>query len=73
MNFLIKILYLISKLPLKILYIFSDVIFFLNYYFVGYRKEVITQNLKNSFPGKSEEEIREIRKKLLSQFFRLSG
>ena len=68
MNFLIKILYFISKLPLKILYIFSDVIFFLNYYIVGYRKKVITQNLKNSFPEKSEEEIREIRKKFYLNF-----
>lgn len=68
MNFLIKILYLVSKLPLKILYIFSDVIFFLNYYLVGYRKEVITQNLRKSFPDKSEEEINEIRKKFYLNF-----
>ncbi|KFF00921.1 lipid A biosynthesis acyltransferase [Chryseobacterium formosense] len=68
MNFLIKILYLISKLPLKILYIFSDIIFFLNHYIVGYRKKVITKNLKNSFPEKSDEEIREIRKKFYLNF-----
>ncbi|MDQ0781989.1 lysophospholipid acyltransferase family protein [Chryseobacterium sp. W4I1] len=68
MNFLIKILYFISKLPLKVLYIFSDVIFFLNYFLVGYRKKVITQNLKNSFPEKSDEEIRIIRKKFYLNF-----
>ncbi|WP_326983772.1 lysophospholipid acyltransferase family protein [Chryseobacterium sp. MYb264] len=68
MNFLIKILYLISKMPLKILYIFSDIMFFLNYYFVGYRKNVITQNLKNSFPHKSDEEIEEIKKKFYRNF-----
>ncbi len=68
MNFLIKILYLISKMPLKILYIFSDIIFFLNYYFVGYRKKIITQNLKNSFPEKSPKEIAEIRKKFYLNF-----
>ncbi|MCT2406571.1 lysophospholipid acyltransferase family protein [Chryseobacterium antibioticum] len=68
MNFLIKILYFISKLPLKVLYIFSDVIFFLNYYLVGYRKNVITQNLRNSFPEKSEEEIAIIRKKFYENF-----
>jgi KDO2-lipid IV(A) lauroyltransferase len=68
MNFLIKILYLISKLPLKILYIFSDIIFFLNYYIVGYRKNVITQNIKKSFPEKSDEEIAEIRKKFYLNF-----
>jgi KDO2-lipid IV(A) lauroyltransferase len=42
--------------------------FFLNYYFVGYRKKVITQNLRNSFPDKPEEEIREIRKKFYRNF-----
>ncbi|AZA49972.1 lipid A biosynthesis acyltransferase [Chryseobacterium carnipullorum] len=68
MNFLIKILYLISKLPLKVLYIFSDVMFFLNYYLVGYRKKVITQNLRKSFPDKSEEEIAVIRKKFYENF-----
>lgn len=68
MSFLIKILFFVSKLPLRILYIFSDVIFFLNYYLVGYRKEVITQNLKNSFPDKSEDEIRKIRKKFYRNF-----
>ncbi|KUJ53205.1 lysophospholipid acyltransferase family protein [Chryseobacterium sp. JAH] len=68
MNFLIKILYLISKMPLRILYIFSDIIFFLNYYFVGYRKKIITKNLKNSFPEKSDEEIAQIRKKFYLNF-----
>lgn len=68
MNFLIKILYLISKLPLKVLYIFSDIIFFLNYYFIGYRKKVITENLKNSFPNKTDAEIAKIRKDFYRNF-----
>lgn len=68
MNFLIKILYLISKIPLKILYIFSDIIFFLNYYIVGYRKKVILQNIKNSFPDKTDEEIQAILKKFYLNF-----
>lgn len=42
--------------------------FFLNYYFVGYRKNIITQNLKNSFPEKSESEIEEIKKKFYHNF-----
>lgn len=68
MNFLIKILFLISRMPLKILYVFSDIIFFLNYYFFGYRKKIITQNLTNSFPEKSAEEIADIRKKFYLNF-----
>lgn len=66
MNFLLKILFLVSKLPLKILYIFSDIIFFVNYYFVGYRKKNVLENLQNSFPDKNHAEIEQIRK----QFFR---
>lgn len=69
MNFLIKILFLISKLPLKILYIFADIIFFINFFFIGYRKKIITQNIRNSFPEKSEEEIKEIRKNFYWNFF----
>jgi KDO2-lipid IV(A) lauroyltransferase len=42
--------------------------FFLNYYLVGYRKKVITQNLRNSFPEKTEEEIRDIKKKFYLNF-----
>ncbi|WP_294303531.1 lysophospholipid acyltransferase family protein [uncultured Chryseobacterium sp.] len=68
MNFLIKILNLISKLPLKILYIFSDIIFFLNYYIIAYRGNVITQNLKNSFPEKQDDEIKQIKKKFYRNF-----
>ncbi|WBV60716.1 lysophospholipid acyltransferase family protein [Chryseobacterium camelliae] len=68
MKFLIKILYLISKIPLRILYIFSDIIFFLNYYIVGYRKKVILQNIKNSFPEKTDEEIQAILKKFYLNF-----
>ena len=65
-NFLLKILFLISKLPLKILYIFSDIIFFVNYYFVGYRKKIVLENLQKSFPEKGQAEIEQIKK----QFFR---
>jgi len=35
---------------------------------VGYRKNVITKNLKNSFPEKSDEEIDKIRKKFYRNF-----
>lgn len=56
-------LYLISLLPFPILYILSDFVFVLLYYVIGYRKKVVTQNLKNSFPKKSEKEIIEFRRK----------
>src|ERR1051325_7643747 len=56
-------LYLIAILPFPLLYLFSEFVFVLVYYVIGYRKNVVTQNLKNSFPEKSGEEIAALRKK----------
>lgn len=68
MDFLFKIILLFSKLPLKILYIFSDCTFFLIYHIVGYRKEVVSENLRNSFPHKTNEELKKIRKNFYLNF-----
>lgn len=54
------LLYLISYLPFRILYILSDIVYFVVYNVVGYRKKVVLTNLRNSFPEKSAEEIEEI-------------
>ncbi|AZI23020.1 lipid A biosynthesis acyltransferase [Chryseobacterium taklimakanense] len=59
---------LLSKLPLKILYIFSDILYFLMYHVVGYRKNVVYENLKNSFPEKKREELKQIERKFYSNF-----
>jgi len=55
--------WIMTLLPLKILYIFSDILFLLFYYFPSYRKKVVAENLRNSFPEKSPEEIELIRRK----------
>ncbi len=68
MNFLFKIIILFSKLPLKVLYGLSDFIFVILYFVVGYRKDVVFQNLKNSFPEKSDSELKIIRKKFYHNF-----
>lgn len=52
--------YLFSLLPFWILYRFSDAVFLLLYYVIGYRKELVRTNLRNSFPEKSEQEINTI-------------
>ena len=54
--------------PLRILYVLSDLIYPLVYYIVGYRREVVRKNLENSFPEKSEKEIREIEKSFYRHF-----
>jgi Kdo2-lipid IVA lauroyltransferase/acyltransferase len=66
--FLLPIIYLISLLPFKLLYIFSDALFILTYRIIGYRKKVILNNLRNSFPEKSEEEIKEIARNFYAFF-----
>ena len=63
---LIPFLYFISILPFPIFYLFSDFVFVMVYYVLGYRKKVVTENLRNSFPEKSEKEISQLRRK----FFR---
>ncbi len=57
------ILWLISILPFRTFYLFSDLIYILVYYIIGYRKQIVTDNLTLVFPNKSEKEIITIRKK----------
>jgi KDO2-lipid IV(A) lauroyltransferase len=54
-------LYLISYLPFKLLYLVSDLFYVLIYKVFAYRKKVVTENLKNSFPEKTTAEINQIR------------
>lgn len=58
----------ISLLPFPVLYVLSDILGFFMYYVVGYRKKVVFQNLRNSFPNKSEAEIVAIAKKFYRHF-----
>lgn len=53
----------ISKLPFWILYGISNFLYFIIYKLVSYRTKVVRQNLKNSFPKKSEKEIKSIESK----------
>lgn len=59
-------IYLISILPFPIFYLVSDAICFLLYSVFGYRRKVVFENLKNSFPNKTETELKIIEK----QFYR---
>ena len=52
-----------TLLPLSVLYVFSDFIYLVLYYFPSYRRKVVADNLKNSFPEKSVQEIKCIEKK----------
>ena len=62
------LLYLISLLPFFILYRISELVFLLMYHLFGYRKKVVLENLRNSFPDKSEQEIKQIGKGFYKNF-----
>ncbi len=55
-------LYLISLLPFAVLYLIADLVYLILYYIAGYRRSVVQENLRNSFPDKSESERRQIEK-----------
>ncbi|MDD3077573.1 MAG: lysophospholipid acyltransferase family protein [Paludibacter sp.] len=61
-------IWILAWLPLKVLYLFSDLLYPLVYYVVGYRKKVTRQNLYNSFPEKSTKELRHIERKFYRFF-----
>jgi Kdo2-lipid IVA lauroyltransferase/acyltransferase len=54
---------LINLLPLRVLYLLSDFLFLILYYFPSYRRNVVETNLKNAFPEKSEKERKDIEKR----------
>lgn len=59
--FLFQLLsWLLSRLPNFILYAIADIVYLFIYYIVGYRKNVVFKNLKNSFPEKSDNELKQI-------------
>ncbi|NTS40917.1 lysophospholipid acyltransferase family protein [Flavisolibacter sp. BT320] len=62
------LLYVLSLLPLKVLFLLSDLAYGLLYYVIGYRKKVVFQNLAIAFPNKPEAERKRIAKKFYRNF-----
>ena len=62
------IIWLLSLLPMRILYLFSDFFYFLIYTVFSYRKKIVLENLRLAFPEKSEEERKIISRKFFSHF-----
>lgn len=61
-------LYILALLPLRVLYGISTLLYGLIYHVLGYRKRVVRENLTNSFPEKTQAEIRLIEKKFYKYF-----
>jgi len=56
---------------MRILYLKSDISFFIIYYIIGYRKKVVLNNLKLVFKDKAEKELLIIRKKFFKHLMDL--
>ncbi|MFT3796104.1 lysophospholipid acyltransferase family protein [Flavobacterium sp.] len=57
------LLWCVSILPFPLLYLFSDFIYLIVYYLIGYRKNTVRKNLALAFPEMSEKERLRIEKK----------
>ncbi len=62
------LLWLISLLPFRILFLISDLLSFILFRIIGYRKKVISNNLKLALPNKTEKERYAIQKKFYRHF-----
>lgn len=60
--------YLASLLPLRILYLFSDIGAFILYRVLKYRRDVVSSNLRQAFPEKDQKEIDTIEKEFYHHF-----
>lgn len=58
----------ISLLPLPIIYLISDFFFLLLLTVIPYRKKVIEQNLRRSFPALPEKELQKIKRRFYRHF-----
>ena len=56
-------LWCISMLPFRLLYLFSDFVYLIVYYLIGYRKKTVRENLALALPNLSNEERLIIEKK----------
>lgn len=57
-----------ALLPMRILYILSDILYFLIYYVIGYRIKVVRKNLSDSFPEKTDIELRRLERRFYHHF-----
>jgi KDO2-lipid IV(A) lauroyltransferase len=53
-------LWIITLLPISVLYILSDILYVLIYHVVRYRRKVVYLNLTRAFPEKKPDEIKRI-------------
>lgn len=57
-----------AGLPMRIQYSIASIVYYIVYYVLRYRHRIVVENLKNSFPEKSETEIKRITKDFYRHF-----
>jgi len=60
--------WLISLLPLRVLYLLADFIYLHIYYIIRYRRGLVHKNMSDAFPEKSEQEIHAIERRFYHWF-----
>ncbi len=65
---LLVLFYAVAILPLKLLYLVSDIGYFVLYRIVGYRKKLVYDNLKYAFPEKEDADLRELCRRFYRNF-----
>lgn len=65
-NIFSPLLWLVSLLPLRVLYVFSDMMYLVVRH--CYRTQVVRENLRSSFPEKTAKELKDIERKFYHQF-----
>ena len=61
-------IYLFASIPFKILYLVSNVFRFLIYNLLGYRKQIVRQNIKLAYKDISKKKLKQIEKKFYTHF-----
>lgn len=65
---MITFVLLFSRLPIRCLYVISDIFYFILYYVVRYRQRVVRKNLRNSFPKENLIKLKQIEKGFYRSF-----
>ncbi|MFT5985513.1 MAG: KDO2-lipid IV(A) lauroyltransferase [Planctomycetota bacterium] len=61
-------IWVLSKLPFRVLYFISDVVYILIYHLIGYRRDVVRKNIKIAYPDISEEKLNTMMRKFYHHF-----
>jgi len=62
------LLWMITLLPMRVLYVISDIFFIITYFIAGYRKKIVRKNMAVVFPQKTKAELKRIEIKFYRHF-----